>query len=636
MASSSRTQKSRRRGHKLPELQRWQTVLLRCLWTLILSFVILYLAIQIQPNQFSFMVEQFTSQPLLILLNYLPIFVLMVFFGSLTGNIFFGTALTELVVCGFSVASRIKCSIRQEPLYPRDLALIQEVGEAIRSYDIDFPVKIIAVVILFAAGMTVLGIVLRRYERKPLGLRGLIRWLHCVGSVAAAVILLFTLLASTSLYRGFTGTSVFNPMGAYNDLGVPYSFCHFITSNSIEKPKGFDEAEAAAWDSEETGETTSAPVNIVIVMNETFTDLVDNDAFTYTEENDPLSFYHSMIQREDVLSGHLVVQNLGGGTANSEFDVMTGIQSGSLAEISSMAFLSISGNRDSIFRMYKDAGYNTSYIHPGEFWFYNRYHILPWFGADSVTFKRDLEDPEMLGGYVSDDYTADALIRQFEADTANGELAFNFTTTIQNHMSYTLDKYGEDYDLPELACDLELAEETETELKVYIEGLRYADASLEKLITYFDTCGKPVLFAFFGDHYPYLGDDNYGFRQLGMEDDNKEYDFSLYEPPYFIWANDEAQEILDWDAVTESLALPERMSACYLGSAILEITGTDTGSPWFTFVNELRRTLPVSWREQYLDSQGNLLYTLDPENAELVSKWRCWAYYRLRYKSIPD
>lgn len=621
---------------RLPELSRWQSLLLQAVLILTLSAVILYLTIQMQPNKMSLMIEQFTTQPLLILLNYIPIFVIMIFFSALTGNVFYGASLTELLVGGFSVANRIKCSIRQEPVYPRDLQMLREVGEALNSYHIDFPMKIIAVVLLVTVFLALLGFVLPRMGLKPLGLKGLWRWIQCVGSALLAVVLVFTLFSSRALYTSFTGTSFFNPLGAYLDLGFPYSFCYYLTTNSVDKPAEFDEEEARQWDSEEIGDTVSKPVNVVIVMSETFSDLTDQDMFHYDKSNDPIPFYHEMIEREDVISGHLVVMDLGGGTANTEFDVMTGIQADSLSDATPVAFRTLDGNKDSIFRMYKDAGYNTSYIHPGHLWFYNRYHILPWFGADSTTFSEDLEDPEMLGSYVSDAYTTDLLIQQFEQDTANGSLAFNYTTTIQNHMNYTLDKYGEDYPIPELPCSAELDEETETALAVYAEGLRYADDSLEELVTYFESCGEPVLFVFFGDHLPYLGDNNSGYWQLGMEGDNKEYDFSLYEPPYLIWANEEAQQILDWDSVMKSLDMPERISACYLGGTILEITGMADSSPWYTYLNELRREYPVVWQDEYMDVEGNILYELPADDAEKISKWRNWSYYRLQCKKISD
>ena len=622
-------------GKKQGVRKTWAAKLLHVFLVLAISAAITFLAIYIQPNSIVKVAKIFLDQPLLILMNFLPAFFITVLLSSLTGNLFYGGALANAVVCGFSIASRIKCEIRQEPLYPRDLQLLREAGEALNSYDISLPWKIIGVVLLFSLVLAAVGFLVRRRGIKP-GLRGLLRWMHALGSVVVALILVFVLYANHELYTSFEGTNFFKALGAYNDLGFPYSFCYYLTNNSVDKPEGFDELQAQQWDSAQTGDGEHLPVNVVIVMNESFTDIIDNEAFTYTPETDPIPFYHSMVAREDVLSGRLVVMNLGGGTANTEFDVMTGIRTESLSAATAVAFRTLSGNLDSIFREYGNAGYTTSYIHPGYAWFYNRNHILPWLGADTATFYEDLNEPDWLGGYIADDYTTKLLIDRFEKDTADGSLALNYTTTIQNHMNYTEEKYGEEHPIPALECIRSLDEETTTELSVYIEGLRYADQSLQKTVEYFESCGKPVLFVFFGDHYPYLGTEGSGYTQLQMDGDYKEYDFSLFAPPYFIWANDEAKEILDWESTMESLDMPEYMSAAYLGAALMEITGLSDDSPWFSYVNEMRREYPVVWQQEYMDSEGNILYALDGAGSEKMLKWRQWAYYRLQSKKITD
>lgn len=614
-------------------LKGWQKRLIHVIVTLGIAGIITFLAIYIQPNSFKKVAGIFLDQPLLILLNFLPVFLITLCFSGLFGNLFYGGALANILVCGFSIASRIKCEIRQEPVYPRDLQLLREVGEALNSYDIQLPWKYLILMLAFSGVLVAMGILLHKKGVKP-GLRGILRWGHALGSVVLGIILVFCLYSNHELYTSFEGTNFFKALGAYNDLGFPYSFCYYLTNNSVDKPQNFDENTAAAWDSAETGDGEHKQVNVVVLMNESFTDLVDNQAFTYTEETDPIPFYHAMVEREDVISGHLVVMNLGGGTANTEFDVMTGIQTETLSTGTVVAFRTLSGNLDSIFREYGAAGYTTSYIHPGYAWFYNRNHIMPWLGADSTTFYENLDQPDWLGGYIADDYTIGLMIDRFEQDTADGGLCFNYTTTIQNHMNYTTEKYGEDYEIPALEVDRELDEETTTELSVYIEGLRYADKSLKTLVEYFESCGKPVVFAYFGDHYPYLGTEGSGYTQLKMDGDNKENDYDLYAPPYFIWANEEAQEILDWEQVQQELDLPEHISASYLGATLMEITGISDDSPWFSFVSELRRDYPVVWNGEYVDAQGNVFYELPEADASKILKWRQWAYYRLQCKKI--
>ena len=622
----------------LPQPKSWGAALLQLLVILVLSGFLTILFIKVAPNEFSYMVEQFTTQPLLLLLNFLPVFLVMVFFAALTGNVFYGAGITAFFWGALSLANRLKCDIRREPLYPRDLKLLREaLAVTGGGSDIDLPMKIVAFLLATILGLFLLGFLLARLGKRPIGLRGLSRWLHCILSGVVGLVLVFTVYYSGTIYTSFTGGHFFHIMGAYNNFGFIYSFCHHITTSNVDKPNQYSEDEAAQWDSEDLGAAESKPVNVVILMNETFSNIVDYDVFTYPEDEDPIPFFHVMQEREDVVSGRLVVGNLGGGTANTEFDVMTGIQWDTLSEGTTVAFRTIDNPIDSIFRNFKAAGFLTSYIHPGNRWFYNRNHIIPRLGADSTIFLEDLEDPEILGNYVSDDCTANLLIDKFQLDNQDGDqLIFNYTTSIQNHMYYNEEKYGPDYPIPPLRCSAELSEETESMLAIYIEGLRYADKSLEKVVRYLETCGEPVLFVFYGDHLPYLGDDGIGYEELGLTSDTLSYDFSLYSTPYLIWANDEAKEILDWDNAVASAEISENLSACYMGATILELIGASDSSPWFTFLNQLRREYPVVWKGQYMNAQGEITLDLSDEDAALIAKWRKWAYYRMEGKFFPE
>lgn len=75
-----------------------------------------------------------------------------------------------------------------------------------------------------------------------------------------------------------------------------------------------------------------------------------------------------------------------------------------------------------------------------------------------------------------------------------------------------------------------------------------------------------------------------------------------------IWANDAAAQALDWEAAVASLDLPEdgRLSASFLGAAVLELTGRTGESPWFDFLNQLRRELPVVQKQAYQLADGTV------------------------------
>ena len=342
-----------------------------------------------------------------------------------------------------------------------------------------------------------------------------------------------------------------------------------------------------------------------MVMNEAFSDLTDDPAFTYTEENDPLPNLHALQSDPHAVSGHVVVPGFAGGTANTEFDVLTGMQTNALSASTTSSFRVVNRDLDSVLRVFASDGYHTSFFHPGDDWFYNRENVYDWLGAEETVFADEMENLTYKGRWVTDDYMAGFIEEKFEEAVAQGELLCNYTTTIQNHMSYTADKYGEG-----------------------------------RLVDYFSQTDEPVVLAFWGDHLPYLGDNQLAYTQLGskvgLPEEERVNTLCSYETPYVIWANDAAAQVLDWESAVESLDLPEtnRLSASFLGAALLELTGRGEESPWFAFLNQLRRELPVVQKKTYMTMDGTLTPLITSDQLSMIDQWRQWSYYKLRYKEV--
>ena len=162
---------------------------------------------------------------------------------------------------------------------------------------------------------------------------------------------------------------------------------------------------------------------------------------------------------------------------------------------------------------------------------------------------------------------------------------------------------------------------------------------LGRLWKYFDAQEEPVILVYWGDHLPYLGNDMLAYKELGLDvaapEGEQQDPFSPYKTPYVIWANDAAAELLEWDRAVESLALPESISACFLGAAVLELTGRRSESPWFFFLNELRRELPVVQNNLCQLFDGSVTGELTQDQRNLLQQWRKWSYYKLQYKEVP-
>ena len=600
------------------------------------------LALWCQPNALRSVLSVFRAQPLLIVLNALPVGLVLLAFACLFRNVFFGAAITNFLVCALSIANRIKIEVRDEPVFPRDFALLKEVGQAMNSYTISYPVAAIAVVVGITALLVTLGVFIGGQPFPLARLRGWLgRLLGCAASIAVLAGLIVTVYASNDLYKSFRVSNAYYIPSVSNELGFPYCFCHQFTTYPVDRPEGFSRSEAEAWESAPSTVGRGKDVHVVMVMNEAFSDLTDSPAFDYGEEDDPLSNLHSLEADPHALSGHLVVPGFAGGTANTEFDVLTGIQTNALSASTTSSFRVVNRNLESLFRVFDADGYATSFFHPGDDWFYNRENVYRWLGAERTLFADEMEAVEYKGRWVTDDYMSDLITNELDSAVSAGELLFHYTTTIQNHMSYTADKYGEGYEFPPVPLTISVSDEVETMLRVYAEGVRDADAMLGRLVDTFSAQEEPVVLVYFGDHLPYLGDNQLGYQALGLTQEADWDALRSYETPYVIWANDAAAETLDWDAAAEALDLPETISASFLGAAVLELTGRGEETPWFAFLNALRRVSPVVQKQTCVLADGSTVSPLDagavPDALEdSLRQWRCWSYYKLRYQEIPE
>lgn len=574
------------------------------------------------------------NQPFDVLfLNYLPIALTMLVLTLALWNVGYGGGLTAFIWLAMSLANTLKIQARDEALAFQDIFLLKEGLSATRHYALHVPVLLIFLSANLVLVLFFLGRVFR--SRKRMKRYWPVRIISTVLAVILAVTVVKLPMASKDRFESFDIENEFYVTGIYNQLGFPYCFTYYMTKNNAVRPDNYSENSARNFETE-PAYGQGKDVNVIVVMNESFTDLSDNEIFNYPASEDPLKNYHALQQDENAFSGHVVVHWIGGGTANTEYDVTTGMQTEMLDSSSASAFRYVKNDTASIFRVFNGDGYRTMFIHPGDAWFYNRENVYPRLGAQEVLFTDDMKGLEMKGEWVTDDSLADYVFQEFEDTVEKGDNLFAYVTTIQNHMSYDYGKYGDGYTFKKVYTDKEVSYDNRAYLPVYMEGIYDADASLKKMTDYFSQREEPVVLVFFGDHFPALGADREVYKELGLpmadETGNSSDDpFCAYEPPYLVWANDSAAEELDFEKTVKSLDLPEDgiISANYLGAVLLELTGRGEEDSFFQYLNEMRRELPVVSGGRYKDADGNIITKLSEDQQELVSKLQRWSYYRL-------
>jgi phosphoglycerol transferase MdoB-like AlkP superfamily enzyme len=98
------------------------------------------------------------------------------------------------------------------------------------------------------------------------------------------------------------------------------------------------------------------------------------------------------------LSGHIIVPDFGGGTANTEYDVLTGCMTQSLSSTHTSAFRLVRKSFTALPRFFNRNGYRSFFIHPGDSWFYNRSDVYKHFGIDNQTLIDKFSKPQDYKG----------------------------------------------------------------------------------------------------------------------------------------------------------------------------------------------------------------------------------------------
>lgn len=566
----------------------------------------------------------FWAEPILFVLNLWPVAALALLFYFLLGNAWYGAGLTTLIWGLLSYINLVKVDARGDPFVPGDILLLTEGMEAVGSYQLNMHWGKLALLLGLSLALILLGTGVK--SARP---RLVIRLVAALTVVAAFGTTMAFLYPDSELYDRMEGPNRANVPAVYEAFGFPYCFLHNFNLYPVDKPPGYNAQEAASYEDtyrEAEAAPETAP-NILMVMCEAFTDLPNQAAFTYTGENNPIAAYNRLA--EQTLSGHLVVSNTGAGTANTEFDVLTGMMTNRIGTGTTSAFRVVHRNIDSIPRMLTQAGYRTFFLHPGQNWFYNRESVYSYLGITDQVFQDAFSRSDLVGDWISDAGFLRVLKESLEARQGDTPL-FTYAVTIQNHQSYGAGKYGYVPDPPQ--TDIALSDAARTYLSVYFKGLQDSAAMLEELTEYLDSLDAPYLLVFFGDHQPNLGGHYLAYRELDPNygsTDTVEETLQPYTVPYLIWGNAAYRQDHDLLAQAQAWNLPETISSHYLGALTCQLAGYQGHDGYFDFLNALREQLPVSSVYGYQLSDGSYTDTLPDDLQSLEDiRWK-WQYYRL-------
>lgn len=592
------------------------------LFAILLTFAMLLLA----PSDAPFM-EKITRSPLVLLLNFIPIFLTGILFQGIFGRRRFALILNSLFYLIFFTVHRTKVIYRNAPFRVSDLALsFEALKMSQNSYKPDSTSIIIFIVSLF-----ILIFLSRFFKSEKLRVRD--RLMGILSIIISSVLLFNFVYSKDKIYNSLPlNGNVFNLIDHFNSKGFNYTFLFNLKKSFVRPPEGYDKKEMENRDRVDHGEDISVikynpRPNIIWIMGEAFTDLSQDEHFSFAPGNDPNENFKKL-QKNSIMHGRIVTPSFGGGTGDTEFDALTGALTIDCAPDESFAFNAIKRNVSSLPSLFNTIGYKTMAFHPGFAWFYGRQDVYPKLGFQDNFFLENIDQPEMKGGYVSERQFSEIFRNRFlEALNNSDEPIFSYGLDIQNHGPYFYDKYGKN--LP-YQCTVSLSEEAANNFGSYFLGIKDMDIMLGEVYDMIMSLDEPTIMVFYGDHLPGLGSDPSAFDEIGIKlsHDDLEKEIEFYSTPYVIVANESGRAFLNRENV--EIQDGNAVSANYLASMVLDMLNYNKVDNFFIYNSEMRKKLPIISRNFIFDGVNTYPRNeVKGEAKEAYEDYKKYEYYRI-------
>lgn len=574
-------------------------------------------------------VERYLRSPLLFMLNTLPLALLLLLLYHLTSRLWVSFALGGGFVLLLEIVNRFKMALREEPLTLEDFLLGAEAMHVVKLSELPFTFFVIFSIVFWAAASVVLF-----FAVKPKKLKWPVKAAGAVISAILFVLCFSPIYKNQDLYNSFNVQgSVYSQVDRFKSRGFVYSFLVRAGSYKSIKPEDYSKSEAAQLLEKYGGGGNSAGTDkqphIIAVMGEAFYDIDRIKGIEFNQGYDPLDNFNRLAKKS--YAGRIVTNVFGGGTANTEFSFLTGHSMPIMPNMASPYSYYLRKDTFSLARALEKSGYSTLAFHPGDSWFYNRTNVYDFFGFDKKYFKNDMDlsKVEINHGYISDRNTAEFALDKFKAHVAEkpGKPLFEFVVNIDNHGPYA--KYDLGY--PEILKRRDsMNESTYYTINNYLNGLDRCDKALGYFVDSLDKIDEPVVFLFYADHLPFLGESYQGYKALGFdvtETGSVEAYLNHYSTPYFIYCNPAAKKLLKERDVPVLTGEAPVISSNYLATELLQCAGLNGGA-YFNYLAELKKELPVITGRFY-NEKGKFTENLSDESEALLDQYRELQYYML-------
>jgi phosphoglycerol transferase MdoB-like AlkP superfamily enzyme len=470
------------------------------------------------------------THPMVFLYNCSIIFFTMTL-ALLIRKRIFGYCLVSFawLLCG--VTNCIVLGFRITPFSAIDMLMARNTITIIDKYFAVWQIVLIGILLFVAiAGIIVL------FLKSPTVNGNIYRIRTTVFIVATfCMVMLFTKIA---LNAEAISDNFANLATAYDKYGFVYCFSNSVVDVGISQPDDYTQEKMLEIKDELDQVGTSGAKyaedkpNVVVVQLESFMDPSYVKGLEFSEN--PLPNFTKL--KEECTSGFLTMPAIGAGTANSEFEVLSGFNVAYFGA-GEYPYKTILGSQtcETMATQFSKLGYSTHSMHNHDGTFYDRYQVYKNLGFDTFTpmeYMYDLDYTQK--NWEKDNVLTGEIMKTLEA--TEGE-DFIFTVSVQGHGRYPDELDEENFSYP-IKVSGTGDDDLDTEWTYYCNQLYEMDQFIGALVDELSKFDEEVILVMYGDHLP-----GFEFTEESLENGD------LYQTEYFIWSN-----IEDFPVEKEDLA----------------------------------------------------------------------------------
>ncbi len=553
--------------------------------------------------------EFFRFSPALILLNTGILLWVNLAVKLLLQKWYWSIPVTAALTTAWSVGNFYVVKFHGSPLYFSEFANFRTAMNVLGGYSLQWERRITWMLLLGVACCGA-GLLLRLFRQRGLRFWSLRQFLWSLGAFCGVSLLLWLSLfvwqkpkpRETVAWTWRDGVYVY---------GYPSSIVEDVdrSIHYLIQPEGYD---AAHLDSLKPRTDQSLPAecpDIILIINETFCDLAD-----YMPFSTDVDYLEAFYNLPGAVIGKAAIPHVGGGTNNTEFEVLTGNSMSLLTMYAPFNYVSLNRDDTNAARYLKSLGYRSAALHcePGSN--YSRNRAYPAMGFDQVVMGNENFLCRSYGKRRNlDEDNYQDMLRVGES-LGEGP-RFLYLLTFQNHGGWESNE--PEYDTVHVQEDFG---DLTDDLNEYLTSIRMSAEAFRDLTEELQNAERPTIVCMLGDHAPSF------IWNLSPDPSYSDLERELRQKtvPYVIWANFPLELPQPTDYTTSVDLMPMLYRAAGLPT-----------SAYQDYLLELHARLPFRTKGAYRDRTGEP-GTWEPGSAESAL---LQTYYELEYNALsrgPD